>query len=117
MFVASENRLCALAAEDGKLEWEFFADGTLTRPRRITKVRSFSDARDGRVYCLKADSGQLVWRFLAAPFDERIVTFGRLESLWPARGSVVVAQGRLYASAGVRELSGRRHHALLGWTR
>jgi hypothetical protein len=55
---------------------------------------------DGRVHCVRANDGKLVWRFLAAPADLRTVAEGRLESLWPVHGSVLVLDGIAYCAAG-----------------
>jgi hypothetical protein len=42
----------------------------------------------------------LVWRFTAAPSEERIVAFGRLESPWRVHGSILIHQGVAYGTAG-----------------
>jgi hypothetical protein len=55
---------------------------------------------DGRVYCVRASDGQLVWRFLAAPTDQRIGSFGQIESTWPVHGSVLVTNNIVYFTAG-----------------
>jgi hypothetical protein len=49
---------------------------------------------------LRADNGALVWRFLAAPHDQRIAYFERIESSWPVHGSVLIDQGVAYFTAG-----------------
>jgi hypothetical protein len=42
----------------------------------------------------------LAWRFRAAPEERQIVSYGRLESAWPAHGSVLILDGLAYCSAG-----------------
>jgi len=41
-----------------------------------------------------------VWKMRAAPENRRLVSYGQVESPWPVIGSVLVAQGKAYASAG-----------------
>jgi hypothetical protein len=42
----------------------------------------------------------LVWRYLAAPSDIRIVSYGQLESAWSLHGSVLVSDDVVSAAAG-----------------
>ena len=55
-------------------------------------------SRDGYVYCLDAAKGELAWRFRAAPTDMRISAFGQVESAWPAFGSLIVQDDKVYCS-------------------
>jgi outer membrane protein assembly factor BamB len=55
----------------------------------------------GRVRLLPArDDGQLVWRFHAAPEDRQVVSYDRLESVWPVHGSLLLLDGLVYGAAG-----------------
>jgi hypothetical protein len=50
--------------------------------------------------------GSLAWRFMAAPYERKIIANGQLESSWPVYG-VVMHKGLLCASAGLHpELGG-----------
>ncbi|MHC4744309.1 MAG: hypothetical protein ACYS8Z_20530, partial [Planctomycetota bacterium] len=55
---------------------------------------------DGRAYCLRASDGELAWRFLAAPAEVRIGSYGQIESAWPVHGSVLIHDDKAYISAG-----------------
>jgi hypothetical protein len=44
--------------------------------------------------------GQLVWKFLAATNDQRTVSRGQVESVWPVHGSVLVVKDAVYCVAG-----------------
>ena len=55
---------------------------------------------DGWVYCLRLVDGKLIWRLLAARRRVSAVAMGQVESLWPVHGSVLVAGGRAYVTAG-----------------
>ena len=46
------------------------------------------------------DKGTLAWRSRVAPLEQRIVVNGCVESTWPAVGSVLVHDGKLFAHAG-----------------
>jgi hypothetical protein len=58
-----------------------------------------SSGRRTDTYCLRDTGGALVWR-LAAPRDQRLVSYGRLESVWAVHGSVLVPDGAVYCVAG-----------------
>ncbi|MBL7133101.1 MAG: PQQ-binding-like beta-propeller repeat protein [Phycisphaerae bacterium] len=95
-----EHTLWALGVKDGGKVWHFTAGGRIDSPPTVCGGLILFGCTDGRVHCLRASDGQLVWRFRAAPSDERIVAFGRLESPWPVHGSVLVTGGLAYFTAG-----------------
>ena len=102
VFVASaeECTVHALKADTGGRLWSFTAGGRIdSSPTYHDGIVLFGSA-DGWVYCLTAADGTLVWRFLAAPVDRRMVSFGRIESLWPVHGSVLIKDGRAIVAAG-----------------
>ena len=90
----------SLAALSGKLRWQFTANGRVDSPPTIYDGLALFGCADGSVYCLRAADGELVWQFRAAPVDRRIVAEGRLESVWPVHGSVLVLDGVVYFAAG-----------------
>ncbi|MBL7041068.1 MAG: PQQ-binding-like beta-propeller repeat protein [Pirellulaceae bacterium] len=102
VYVASQDThtVHALNANDGKTVWTFTVGGRVDSPPTVYRGRVIFGAADGRVYCLRASDGALVWRFAAAPRDMRLVSYGRLESVWPVHGSVLVRDGKAYCVAG-----------------
>ncbi len=90
----------AVDAKTGQPAWTFAAGGRVDSPPAIHNGMVLFGSADGRVYCLRLDDGQLVWHFLAAPADRRTVAMGRVESVWPVHGSVLVLNGVAYAAAG-----------------
>jgi len=90
----------ALDATTGKPAWTFTAGGRVDSPPTIAGGAAVFGCRDGYVYCLRAADGELAWRFRAAPQDRRTVDSGRLESLWPVNGSVLVQDGAVTFAAG-----------------
>lgn len=98
--VTDEHRLVALDGNSGKPAWSFTVGGRLDTPPTIYKGFCLVGAHDGWVYCLRASDGELLWRFRAAPYEERILAFGQLESPWPVIGGVLVEDDIAYFVAG-----------------
>jgi outer membrane protein assembly factor BamB len=107
VLVASRDThtLHALDAATGKTLWTYTTGGqTDTPPTYVKGIIVFGSA-DGYVYALRARDGVLAWRFRAAPVDQRMMAWERIESAWPVHGSVLVrenAQGQavIYCTAG-----------------
>ena len=102
VFVASVNThtVHALDATSGKHVWQYMAGGRVDSPPTIHQGMVLFGSADGHVYCLRASDGELAWRFRATPMDQRVVSFGQVESVWPVHGSVLVHDGVLYCVAG-----------------
>jgi len=94
------HRVVCLNAQDGALAWQFTTGGRVDSPPTIYGQSVLAGCADGRVYCLRLTDGELVWRFLAAAEERSTVATGRVESLWPVHGSVLVHQGTAYVLAG-----------------
>lgn len=88
-------------ADTGKPVWKFIAGGSVDSPPTIHGGRVIFGCTDGRVYCLNAKDGQVAWSFQAAPFEKRIISYGKLQSSWPVHGSVLVENDVVYFAAGV----------------
>ncbi|MFW6162599.1 MAG: PQQ-binding-like beta-propeller repeat protein [Planctomycetota bacterium] len=95
-----EGAVVALDTQSGEKAWEYVAGGRVDSPPVVHGGRVLFGSADGWVYCLRLSDGALVWRFLAAPADVRAVALDRVESVWPAHGSVLVLDGVAYCSAG-----------------
>ncbi len=94
------HTLYALDMANGKVLWQFTANGRIDSPPTVYRDRVLFGSKDGRVYCLRASDGRLAWQFLAAPTDRRIGGFDQLESVWPVHGSVLVDKDVAYFTAG-----------------
>jgi outer membrane protein assembly factor BamB len=95
-----EHRVIALTTSDGSIRWTFTAGGRVDSPPTIYGDLALFGSADGYLYCLRMMDGELVWRFRASPQDLRTVAFDRVESVWPAHGSVLVLDGVAYVTAG-----------------
>jgi outer membrane protein assembly factor BamB len=102
VYTASKNTdtLYALDIEHGRTAWTFTTGADVDSPPTVYRGLVIFGSADGRVYCLRASDGALVWRFRAAPRDMRLVSYGRLESVWPVHGNVLVRDGIVYCVAG-----------------
>ena len=94
------NQIIAVGVDSGKTEWAHVAGSRVDSPPTVVGKLLYFGAADGTVTCLKADDGGTVWRRRLAPTEERIVSDGRIESVWPAHGSVTYHAGLIYAVAG-----------------
>ncbi len=92
LLTASTNQhtVSCLDAETGEPCWRFVANGPVDSPPTIFGQLAIFGSRDGHVYAVRLADGKLVWRFRGAAIDRRICVDGRLESVWPIHGSVLV---------------------------
>jgi outer membrane protein assembly factor BamB len=102
LYVASRDThaVHALDAVSGQRLWSFTSGGPIDSPPTIWQGRALFGSADGSIYCLRADDGELVWRYRAAPEDQRMMYFDRIESVWPLHGSVLVQNDVLFCVAG-----------------
>ncbi len=89
-----------LDAASGERIWKFTTAGPVDSPPTVVDGLAVFGSRDGHAYAVDAANGQLIWSYRAGPCDRRIIDDGRLESLWPIHGSVLVLDGVVYFSAG-----------------
>ena len=99
------HQVVALDARTGKRRWDFTANGRVDTPPTLFAGLCLFGTRSGWVTCLRASDGAVAWRLRAAASEERIVSFGQLESPWPVPGSVLVVDGVAYAAAGRHPLA------------
>ncbi|MCP5118459.1 MAG: PQQ-binding-like beta-propeller repeat protein, partial [bacterium] len=102
VYLASVNQytVYSLAGDDGEIQWKFHANSRVdSAPTYYNGMVIFGSA-DGWVYSLDAATGELAWKFMAAPEERLVNVYGRMESLWPVHGSVLVQNDRLFLTAG-----------------
>ncbi|MFC1601392.1 PQQ-binding-like beta-propeller repeat protein [Candidatus Sumerlaeota bacterium] len=94
------HSILAFDSRSGKPLWQFVAGNRVDQSPTYARGRFVFGCRDGSVYCLNAEDGQLVWRYQVAPADPLIVAYGRIESVRPSLGSVLVENDEVYCTAG-----------------
>lgn len=99
------HRVVALDARTGAPRWDFTANGRIDTPPTLWRDRCLFGTRSGWVYALRAADGQLAWRLRVGPNDDRVVSFGQLESPWPVPGSVLVVGDTAYVAGGRHPLA------------
>jgi outer membrane protein assembly factor BamB len=102
----------AVGADDGSVRWRAHTAGAIFFPPALWQGRLYAGSADGRVYCFEAATGRLLWRFRVAPAERWIPVYGKLMSTWPVAGGVVVADGVVYAAAGIAHYDGTYVYAL-----
>lgn len=106
-FGSSRNdSVTALDAKTGRELWRFFAGGPVRFAPVVWREKVYFGSDDGRVYCLGAADGKPIWKRRIAPSSRKVLGNGRLISVWPIRGGLAVADGRVYFAAGVWPFEG-----------
>ncbi len=103
---SSDGRLWALDAGSGKIVWTYLCGSEVKVTPTYWRGRLFAGSADGWVHCLEAKTGSLVWRFQAAPETRFVSAKGRLNSMWPVLGGVVVDDDTAHFVAGMCSIDG-----------
>lgn len=100
--VADRNRqvVIGLDAKNGGEKWCLTAGGMIDTSPTLYHGLCLFGSHDGYLYAYDLSTGGFAWRTRIAPFEERMVSYGRVESPWPVIGSVVAYNNLVYASAG-----------------
>ena len=96
-----DHQIRAVNTRTGKLKWRFYSNAAIRFAPIIDNDRLYFGADDGYVYCLNAEKGEQIWRHRPGPADERIIGTGNMIASWPIRTGLAVADGVLYAAAGI----------------
>ncbi len=94
------NEVIAVSLDNGKVAWRFTTAGRMDTPPTAYKGLCLVGDHSGHVFAIKVKTGELVYRLRIAPEEKRMMSYGKLESVWPVIGGVLVAEGRAYATAG-----------------
>jgi outer membrane protein assembly factor BamB len=94
------NELIAVNAASGNVKWRFMTGGRMDTSPTLHKGICLAADRTGYVYAIKARTGKLIYKLRIAPSEKRMVSYGKVESVWPVIGGVMIAGDKAYASAG-----------------
>ena len=98
---SSDDTVYCLDATSGQVQWAFTTEGPVRLAPAVWQGRVYAGSDDGYVYCLDARSGELVWRYRVEGEDKRHPGNGRMISMWPIRGGILVDEGKIYFTAGL----------------
>ncbi len=94
------NEVIAINRSDGTVAWRFTTTARMDTPPTVYEGICLVGDHSGYVSALNAKTGELIYRLRIAPEEKRMVSYGKVESVWPVIGGVLVCGGKAYASAG-----------------
>jgi outer membrane protein assembly factor BamB len=97
------HEIIAYNLADGSVAWRYLTGGRMDVSPTIYKGICFVGDRTGYIYALKVKTGELLYTLRVAPQEKRMVSHGKIESVWPVIGGVLVHNGKAYAAAGRSE--------------
>ncbi len=95
-----QNEIIAINVKDGSVKWRFMTGGRVDSAPTLYKGICLVGDHTGYVYAIQVKNGELIYKLRIAPDEKRMLSFGKVESVWPVIGGVMVADGKAYASAG-----------------
>ncbi len=95
-----QNEIIAVNMDTGHVAWRFPTGARMDTPPTIHKGICLVGDHTGHVTALKLKTGEPLYRLRIAPEEKRMISHGKLESVWPVIGGVLVANGKAFASAG-----------------
>jgi len=101
-----DDHVYAIDLAGGKIRWRFAAEGPVRFAPAVAGGRVYFGSDDGYVYALDAEAGTLVWRYRVGPNTSKVLGNERMISTWPIRTSVLVDDGKVFATAGVFPFEG-----------
>jgi len=104
VFVPSSRNdsVTAYSTRSGEEIWRFYANAPVRFAPIAANGRVYFVSDDGYLYALKAEDGSVLWKVKGGPDQSRLILGNhRLVSSWPARGGVVLHQGRLVFGASI----------------
>ncbi|MEK6236914.1 MAG: PQQ-binding-like beta-propeller repeat protein, partial [Planctomycetales bacterium] len=96
----NHNEIIAVDLKDGGVKWRFMTGGRVDSTPTIHKGICLAGDHAGYVYAIRIKSGELLYKLRVAPEEKRMISYGKVESVWPVIGGVMIAEGTAYASAG-----------------
>jgi len=94
------HTVMALDAETGSELWRKTVGGRVVTPPTLYRGLCLFGSRDGYLRALDARTRELAWKMRMGPDNRRMVSYGKIESPWPVFGTVLVADGVAYTTAG-----------------
>ncbi|MCO6453851.1 MAG: PQQ-binding-like beta-propeller repeat protein [Pirellulaceae bacterium] len=106
------DSVTAYDTRTGREVWRFYTSGPVRFALAAWEQKVYAASDDGYLYCLDAASGDLRWKVRGGPGDGLVLGNERLVSAWPIRGGPVVADRRVYFTAGIWPFMGIFVHSV-----
>ncbi len=103
---AQNDSITAIDTRSGAEKWQFFAEGPIRFAPVAHDGNIYFGADDGSIYCLSAANGDLLWKLDIAQDARKVIGNDRMVSILPIRGGPVLADDKLYFTAGVWPFEG-----------
>ena len=100
------NEIIAVDVNDGSVQWRLLTGGRVDTSPTIHKGVCLVGDHTGYVTAIKSKTGELLYRLRIAPQEKRMLSYGKVESVWPVIGGVLVVDDKAYATAGRTQGSG-----------
>jgi outer membrane protein assembly factor BamB len=95
-----QNEVIAVNVEDGSVQWRFLTGGRVDSAPTLYKGICLVGDHTGYVYAIQVKNGELIYKLRIAPEEKRMLSYGKVESVWPVIGGVMVADDKAFVSAG-----------------
>ena len=94
------NEVIAFSIKDGVIAWRFMIGGRMNVAPTLYKGICLIADNLGYVTAVKVKSGELIYKLRIAPEEKRMLSYGKIESVWPIVGGVMIVDECAYVSAG-----------------
>lgn len=94
------NEIIAVNTKDGSVAWRFMTGARMDTAPTLYNGICLAGDYTGYVSAIKVKDGELIYKLRVAPEEKRMMSYGKVESVWPVTGGVMVYEGKAYASAG-----------------
>lgn len=95
-----QNEVIAVDNKTGQVKWRYQTAGRSSASPTLYKGICLVGDHAGYVYALDAASGKLIYRLQIAPKTTKMLSYGKVESVWPVIAGVMITDDLAYASAG-----------------
>ncbi|HHH75967.1 MAG TPA: hypothetical protein ENL03_02945, partial [Phycisphaerae bacterium] len=97
----SNDSVTAYDTKSGIEKWRFFCDGPVRLAPVVADGKVYFGSDDGYLYCLDLQTGREIWKSQGALRDRNVLGNKRIISSWPVRCAPIVADGKVFFTAGI----------------
>ena len=100
----ADGAVDALDLDTGEPLWRAYTGGRVYSSPAVWQGRVFVGSADGCLYAFGLADGRELWRLRVGPDAGRMMLYEQLGSRWPILGSPLVAERRVYVTAGLFDM-------------